>query len=96
MIGFLLLSLVSGYHLTPAALKDEIFNLPGLDKMPSFKMFSGYLDVTKTKKLHYWFVEAQTSSDAAPGVLWLNGGPGCSSMMGELIFFYQFMASPPY
>jgi len=50
---------VDGFRLTADAAGDKITSLPGLDKMPPFSMFSGYLDVTKTKKLHYWFVESQ-------------------------------------
>ena len=64
------------------AANDKITSLPGLDKMPSFDMYSGYLDVTATKQLHYWFVESQGIPVSDPVVLWLNGGPGCSSMMG--------------
>jgi len=61
---------------------DKIISLPGLDKMPDFDMYSGYLDVTSTKKLHYWFVESQNDPSSDPVVVWLNGGPGCSSMEG--------------
>ena len=35
-----------------------------------------------TKSLHYWFVESQGNPASDPVVLWLNGGPGCSSMEG--------------
>lgn len=38
----------------PAA--DEITFLPGLQKQPSFRQFSGYLDVANGKHLHYWSV----------------------------------------
>jgi len=44
--------------------------------------YSGYLDVTATKSLHYMFVEAEQNATSAPVVIWFNGGPGCSSLLG--------------
>lgn len=32
----------------------EVGYLPGLAKQPSFRHFSGYLDVDGDKHLHYW------------------------------------------
>jgi len=64
------------------AAADKITSLPGLDKLPDFDMYSGYLNITATKALHYWFVESQGNPASDPVVLWLNGGPGCSSMEG--------------
>uniref|UniRef100_A0A8C1PEH1 Carboxypeptidase n=1 Tax=Cyprinus carpio TaxID=7962 RepID=A0A8C1PEH1_CYPCA len=63
---------------------DEIKYLPGLPKQPSFKHYSGYLSVADNKHLHYWFVESQKDPAGSPVVLWLNGGPGCSSLDGLL------------
>ncbi|KAG7478323.1 hypothetical protein MATL_G00079210 [Megalops atlanticus] len=63
---------------------DEIKFLPGLQKQPSFKQYSGYLNVAENKHLHYWFVESQKDPASSPVVLWLNGGPGCSSLDGLL------------
>ncbi|XP_051996774.1 lysosomal protective protein-like [Xyrauchen texanus] len=63
---------------------DEIKYLPGLQKQPSFKHYSGYFHVADNKHLHYWFVESQKDPVKSPVVLWLNGGPGCSSMDGLL------------
>ena len=37
--------------------------------------------------MHYWFVESEDSVENDPVVLWLNGGPGASSLMG---FFTEF------
>lgn len=68
--------------LTESANNDKITSLPGLEKMPSFDMYSGYLNFSDTKALHYWFVESQGDPASDPVVLWLNGGPGCSSMEG--------------
>nr|AWM30697.1 cathepsin A [Rachycentron canadum] len=63
---------------------DEVTFLPGLRKQPSFRHYSGYLSVADGKHLHYWFVESQNNPSSDPVVLWLNGGPGCSSLDGLL------------
>mmetsp|Transcript_6525 Transcript_6525/g.10489 ORF Transcript_6525/g.10489 Transcript_6525/m.10489 type:complete len:363 (+) Transcript_6525:42-1130(+) len=61
---------------------EKFTSLPGFDKdMPS-DSYSGYLTATDSKKLHYIFVESQGDKDADPILIWLNGGPGCSSLLG--------------
>ncbi|XP_039008263.1 serine carboxypeptidase-like 45 [Hibiscus syriacus] len=63
-------------------LADKIARLPGQPSNLSFQHFSGYVpvDYKKSKSLFYYFVEAETHPASKPLVLWLNGGPGCSSL----------------
>ncbi|KAI3761453.1 hypothetical protein L1987_51869 [Smallanthus sonchifolius] len=60
---------------------DKILKLPGQPPV-GFQQFSGYvtLDAKKKRALFYYFVEAEVDPASKPLVLWLNGGPGCSSL----------------
>ena len=50
---------------------------------PGAKQYSGYLDdEAGDKHLFYWFFESRNNPETDPVVLWLNGGPGCSSLTG--------------
>ncbi|PAV56763.1 hypothetical protein WR25_05023 [Diploscapter pachys] len=74
------LSLISSVLAAPAA--DLVNNLPGLTFNPSFKHYSGYVQAASTRYFHYWFTESMRDPGTDPLVLWLNGGPGCSSLGG--------------
>ena len=64
---------------------DLIDTLPGYGKTPS-KQYSGFLpvDEAKTVFLHYWFVTSTREPSIDPLTVWMNGGPGCSSLEGFL------------
>jgi len=70
--------------------EDMIQSLPDFGPTPT-PHYSGYLDASAgcdlatngpICKTHYWLALAETSPLSKPVVLWLNGGPGSSSILG--------------
>ncbi|CAM2730452.1 unnamed protein product, partial [Rotaria socialis] len=65
---------------------DQARNLSRVNLQPdySYPSYSGYLTVNKTlqSNLFFWFFPAQSGNASAPVVVWLQGGPGASSLFG--------------
>lgn len=62
---------------------DRVLGVPMMANFSDFEVYSGYLDIPeKQRKLHYVFVESQNDPATDPVLIWFNGGPGCSSMLG--------------
>ncbi|XP_065632259.1 serine carboxypeptidase-like 45 isoform X2 [Quercus suber] len=63
---------------------DIVLSLPG-QPVFSFQQYAGNVTVNSNssqpqRTLFYYFVEAEAQPASKPVVLWLNGGPGCSSL----------------
>ena len=86
MKGCMLLSALVAVN--GARVQDEVTSLPGWEKALPSKHYSGFLtvDASHGRALHYYFVEAHENPSTAPVVMWMNGGPGCSSLDG---LFYE-------
>lgn len=61
---------------------DLVTNLPGQNFNVDFAQYAGYVTVNEEngRALFYWLTEATQDPASKPLVLWLNGGPGCSSV----------------
>jgi len=65
----------------------QVTSVPGFKGTPPFDSYAGYFPVNDgDKRLFFWFAESQNDPANDPVVLWLNGGPGCSSFDG---FVYE-------
>ncbi|RHN45334.1 putative carboxypeptidase D [Medicago truncatula] len=63
-----------------STLEHKIKSLPQQPKV-GFQQFSVHVTLdTHHRSLFYYFVEAEVDPASKPVVLYLNGGPGCSSV----------------
>ncbi|KAK6842942.1 hypothetical protein PG987_003802 [Apiospora arundinis] len=46
------------------------------------RQWTGWINVSKEKRLFFWFFESRSAPQDDPVMVWLNGGPGGPSMMG--------------
>lgn len=61
---------------------DYVTNSGVCETTPGVNQYSGYISIGKNMSMWFWFFEARNDPENAPMALWLNGGPGCSSMVG--------------
>ncbi|KAH3762400.1 serine carboxypeptidase [Pelomyxa schiedti] len=94
--GFLAVVLaVAAVVVVGARVEDLITDLPGIENV-TFAQYSGYIqiDAVTNKNLFYWFVESQRDPTTDPLILWMNGGPGASSLNGFFTEHGPFWPNP--
>ncbi|RHY82637.1 hypothetical protein DYB28_001376 [Aphanomyces astaci] len=77
-----------------ATASHKVKSLPHYNdaKPINFDQYAGHIPLPSNgQKMFYWLVESESNPSTDPLVLWLNGGPGCSSLNGFFVELGPFV-----
>ncbi|MBW0505326.1 hypothetical protein O181_045041 [Austropuccinia psidii MF-1] len=73
-------TLISGK--SPKGSYRFIANSKICETTPGVQSYSGYVETGFHRSTFFWFFEARNNPKTAPFSVWINGGPGCSALIG--------------
>ncbi|KAM7313799.1 hypothetical protein ISCGN_003591 [Ixodes scapularis] len=84
--------LIESGDLQAAKLSSRVGDLGPVNDMPSY---SGFITVDEYSgsNLFFWFFPAMENPETAPVMLWLQGGPGASSLFGLFVEHGPYLVS---
>ncbi|GME53438.1 Pheromone processing carboxypeptidase kex1 protein [Neofusicoccum parvum] len=73
-----------------------VHSLPGAPPGPLLKMHAGHVEVNAEHhgNLFFWHYQNRHIANRQRTVIWLNGGPGCSSMDGAMMEIGPYRVTP--
>ncbi|KAK0653412.1 Pheromone-processing carboxypeptidase kex1 [Lasiodiplodia hormozganensis] len=73
-----------------------VHSLPGAPPGPLLKMHAGHVEVNSEHhgNLFFWHYQNRHIANRQRTVIWLNGGPGCSSMDGAMMEIGPYRVTP--
>lgn len=88
VVSFIALSLVNAFEtFTHESVPgyELLSNDPSSLKVDNVTQQSGYFNTPSGDSLFYWYFESRDNPTEDPVLVWLNGGPGCSSLEAILV-----------